>query len=80
MLLLRRGGCGGGLLRLDLLLCLELTMLLGYMMMRLLVVALGPLARILLLVREDMLHLLLILLGSGEVRRSCGGRREARLR
>jgi hypothetical protein len=68
LLLGRGGGCGGCLslclcLRLRLRLCLELTML-GYMMVWLLVVSLGPLARILLLVREDMLHLLLILAGS----------------
>jgi hypothetical protein len=43
-----------------LLLRLELAMLLGYMVMLRLVVRLGPLARILLLVREDMLHLLIL--------------------
>jgi hypothetical protein len=49
-------------LRLRLCLCLYLKLsVLAYMMMRLLVVALGPLARVLLLVREDVLHLLLLL-------------------
>jgi hypothetical protein len=42
------------------LLRLELTVL-AYMVVRLLVMTLGPLARVLLLVREDMLHLSLIL-------------------
>jgi hypothetical protein len=60
VLLLGRRGCSSGCLSLGLRLrlCLKLTML-RYMMMWLLVVGLGPLALILLLVREDMLHLLL---------------------
>jgi hypothetical protein len=49
------------------LLCLKLTVL-AYMVVRLLVVTLGPLARVLLLVREDMLHLLLILAVVRDVR------------
>jgi hypothetical protein len=65
VLLLGRHGCCGGCLCLRLslrlrLLRLELTVL-AYMVVRLLVMTLGPLARVLLLVREDMLHLSLIL-------------------
>jgi hypothetical protein len=37
---------------------------LGYMMLRLLVMALSPLARVLLLMREEMLHLLRMPVGS----------------
>lgn len=54
-----RGGCGGLRLRLSLGLCLKLAVL-GYMVIRVLVVSPGPLARVLLLVREDVLHLSLL--------------------
>jgi hypothetical protein len=62
VLLLSRRGCSSGrlCLRLRLRLCLKLTVL-AYMVVLLLVMTLGPLARVLLLVREDMLHLSLIL-------------------
>lgn len=86
VLLLRGLCCDGGSLSLSLhltllCLCLKLAMLLGYMVVRLLMVTLRPLSRVLLLlVREDMLHWLLILIGAGEVRRNCGGRRERRVR
>ena len=59
-MLLLSGCCGrGGCLRLSLCLRLRLELLtmLSYMVMGLLVVTLGPLARVLLLVRENMLHL-----------------------
>jgi hypothetical protein len=45
-------------------LCLQLPVL-AYMVVLLLVMTLGPLARVLLLVREDMLHLSLILVVVG---------------
>jgi hypothetical protein len=59
VLLLGRRGCCGCCLCLG----LKLTVL-RYMVMRLLVVRLGPLTLVLLLVREDMLHLLLRLVVS----------------
>lgn len=65
-------GCGGrGCLCLGLRLCLELAVL-AYMVMRLLVVTLRPLAWVLLLlVREDMLHLLLIPVVLSDLSGSC---------
>ena len=64
-------------LSLRLRLCLELPVL-AYMVMRLLVMTLGPLARVLLLVREDMLHWSLMIVGRGEVRVVVGGERDDR--
>lgn len=58
MLLLGSSSGGSGSLGLGLGLRLRLELaVLGYMVMGLLVVALGPLARVRLLVREDVLHL-----------------------
>ena len=62
MLLLGSGGGSSGSLSLSLRLSLRLELsVLGYMVVRLLVVALRPLARILLLMREYVLHLLRVL-------------------